>query len=411
MPEGRQLVDFSAPSVIQQAVGKSTGSVASLAQAFASANTPGNTIIVVCGVGNGTLPTITDTLGNTYVLAANIANGTALNIAIYFAVNSKPGANTVTVNNGGTTASIAVEIYEYFGFLNVVAAQPDVVATATGTSATAATAILSPVAGMAVCFVGVGVGTAAQTITPAAGFVNDSGQQNPTTPAGLFSFIAMSQFVDDIDNITPQATFTSEPWAIVGAVFHAAVASISGSVKISDGTNIGAVKAASTAPVAADPAQVVTLSPNQVARTNIILYATAAAAGATTVETAITLTKSAGTGATSSAASFVVTSGKRFRITSITFASRGNATATIQTTTFSLRLNTGGAVTTTSTPVLIAVRSATPATASAWDRFQVPIPAGYEILGDGTLQIGVTANATFVTNAPTWDVCITGFEY
>jgi hypothetical protein len=148
-----------------------------------------------------------------------------------------------------------------------------------------------------------------------------------------------------------------------------------------------------------------------VGRTAINLYATNAAAGATTVETAITLTKSAGTGATSTGTSFVVTSGKKFRITAITFAARGHATATIQATTFSLRMNTGGAVTTTSTPVLIQARVATPATASAWDRLSVPIPDGLEIAGDGTLQIGVTAVAVFTTNAPTWDVWITGYEY
>lgn len=146
-------------------------------------------------------------------------------------------------------------------------------------------------------------------------------------------------------------------------------------------------------------------------RTAVVFSATAAAAGATTVETAITLVKSAGTGATSSAASFVVTSGKRFRITSITVATRGNAVATAQATTFNLRINTGGAVTTSSTPIILSARCANAATANAYDRFSIPIPDGLEILGDGTLQIGITAAATFVTNAPTWDVLIAGFEY
>lgn len=146
-------------------------------------------------------------------------------------------------------------------------------------------------------------------------------------------------------------------------------------------------------------------------RTAINLYAAGVASGATGVETLITLTRSAGTGATTAAGTFVVTAGKTFRITSISFASRGNATATAQVTTFSLRMNTGGAVTAATTPVLLAVRSATPATALAWDRFVTQIPDGLEIAGTGTLQIGVSANAVFVTNAPTWDVWITGFEY
>src|SRR5690242_2566710 len=84
-------------------------------------------------------------------------------------------------------------------------------------------------------------------------------------------------------------------------------------------------------------------------RTFITLWASGAAAGTTGTETAITLTESAAPGAaTSSGASITVTNGKRFRITSITFASRGNATATAQVTTFSIRVNTAGATTTTS---------------------------------------------------------------
>lgn len=146
-------------------------------------------------------------------------------------------------------------------------------------------------------------------------------------------------------------------------------------------------------------------------RAAVNYYANAAAAGATGVETAITLTQSKGIGATSNAASFVISAGKRFRITAIALASRGHATATAQITTFALRVNPAGAVTTTSTPVILAVATATPATSSAWDRFQIPIPDGLEILGDGTLQFGLTANAVFVTNAPTWFAYIEGYEY
>jgi hypothetical protein len=59
----------------------------------------------------------------------------------------------------------------------------------------------------------------------------------------------------------------------------------------------------------------------------------------------------------------------------------------------------------------MAMRCATPQTANAWDRVLMAIPDGYEILGDGTLQFGITAAATYTTNAPTWDVTIVGFEY
>lgn len=146
-------------------------------------------------------------------------------------------------------------------------------------------------------------------------------------------------------------------------------------------------------------------------RTEIIYSATAIASGTTGTETAITMTKSVGTSATTSASSFAITAGKAYRITSITFASRGHNTATAQVTTFSFRINTSGAVTTSSTPIILKARTATPATANSWDRFTITLSDPIIIDGDGTLQFGVTANAVFVTNAPTWDVLITGYEY
>lgn len=139
--------------------------------------------------------------------------------------------------------------------------------------------------------------------------------------------------------------------------------------------------------------------------------ATAAAAGTTGTETAITLTKASGTGATSSAATFVIPTGKRFRITSITVGAVGNATGTAQSTVFNLRLNTAGAVTTSSTPIIASLRVATVATGGQQGSVSIYTPEGFEYLGDGTMQIGITAAATYTTNAPTWQVFITGYEY
>lgn len=51
---------------------------------------------------------------------------------------------------------------------------------------------------------------------------------------------------------------------LIGGIVLQAGAAIVGLFKISDGTNTAAVKAASTAPVAADPALVVSISPNSV---------------------------------------------------------------------------------------------------------------------------------------------------
>ena len=137
------------------------------------------------------------------------------------------------------------------------------------------------------------------------------------------------------------------------------------------------------------------------------------ASGTTTTETAITLTYANGIGAaTSTAASFTPTNGKTFRITSITFVTRGNTTATAEITVFSLRVNTGGAVT-TSSPINFSTVSGAAATGLAFDRFTLSVPDDgiLEIVGNGTIQWGITANAVFTTNAPTWDVLVTGYEF
>jgi hypothetical protein len=149
-------------------------------------------------------------------------------------------------------------------------------------------------------------------------------------------------------------------------------------------------------------------------RTLLQFYATAVASGTTGTETAISLAKAGvlGSAPAGAAASLTPTSGKRFRITSIMFASRGHATATAQVTTFTVRVNAAGGVATNSTGILLQARTATPATALAWDRFIMTFEDdGPELVGDGTLQFGVTANAVFTTNAPTWDVLITGYEF
>src|SRR5579884_852164 len=224
------------PAIVQSTNNKSSGSVASLAKAFASNNTQGNSIVVVCAVGNGTAPTISDTNSNTYTQVAQVANSTTLNVAVFFATNIVSGANTVTVNNGGTTASIAMEIYEVYGLLTQSSAQTTQTATNTGSSGTASTSAISPGSPNKYAFAGIGIGTAAQTITVGSGWTNDSGQQNPTTPAGLFSFVSMSQFLGGLGAVTPQATFTSEPWAIAVAFFKPVLYSVEGTVKLTDGT-------------------------------------------------------------------------------------------------------------------------------------------------------------------------------
>jgi hypothetical protein len=155
------------------------------------------------------------------------------------------------------------------------------------------------------------------------------------------------------------------------------------------------------------------IQPVNTTRTYLSYYANGVASGTTGTETAIAISRTTmdGTAAGTAANSQTPTSGKRFRITTITFGSRGNASGTAQVTNFSLRINSAGAVTTTSS-VALSAGTATPGTAQAWDRWFIDFGSdGPEIVGNGTLQWGVTANATYATNAPTWYVTITGYEY
>lgn len=144
----------------------------------------------------------------------------------------------------------------------------------------------------------------------------------------------------------------------------------------------------------------------------VTYWAAKAASGTTGTETAITLTRSRELQATGTGTSFVVgTMKKRWKITCITIGMTGNATGTIADTTFALRINTAGAVTTGSTPIIWQGHLATPATGGAYASQSFCFPNGLEVVGDGTAQFGATANSVFVTNAPTWDIVIDGYEY
>lgn len=146
-------------------------------------------------------------------------------------------------------------------------------------------------------------------------------------------------------------------------------------------------------------------------RVHVTYYVTASTVGATTAESALVFTKASATSATSSAYTFAITNGKTYRITNISIATLGNATPTAQSTIFNLRVNTAANCSAASTPVIWSSRSATPATASTWDRLIFDIPDGLQIAGTSTLQICASVNSTFTTNAPTADMIISGYEY
>jgi hypothetical protein len=225
---------INTPVIVQKANNISTGSVATLAKAFTNDNTAGNSIIVVCGVGNGTAPTVADSAGNTYTSAARAANSTTFETAIFFAVNITGGINTVTVTNAGTAASMGMEIYEVSGLLAQVTAQPDQSSTGTGTGTTASTSAITSSSPNSLVFLGVGVGTTAEAVTAVTGTswtVDDS--LDTTTPAGLYSFASLSQYQANPSPLIPQATIAaSKPWSAVSAVFKPVAMGIQGIVTI-----------------------------------------------------------------------------------------------------------------------------------------------------------------------------------
>lgn len=208
------------------------------------------------------------------------------------------------------------------------------------------------------------------------------------------------------ENTSGSLTNTTRGWDIpVGAFTHFRV-------RASTWTSGTAAVGISFQSMPYEPSPTVGLSGMFMGRTQKGWWANAVTAGTTATEAAVTLTTSSSPGAaTTTGSSFVIPAGKRFLINSIMFASRGNSTATAHTITFSLRVNTGGAVTTTS-PVIWTGFTGAGATALAWDRVgPFELPGGIEIVGDGTAQWGLTVNPTFVTNAPTYYAAISGFEY
>lgn len=251
---GNAGIPANIPVIVQKTNAASTGSVATLAKAFATPNTAGNTIIVVCGCGNGTAMTVADSLGNTYTQAVTKANSTTFEAAIFYSVGVLAGANTVTVTNAGATASMALEIYEVSGLLAQVVAQPDQSTSGTGSSATPTLSALAASSPNSLAFLGIAVGTAAQatSVTSGTNWTLDS-TQNTTTPAGLFSFGALSQYLGNMTAVIPTATIAgSEPFAAVSAIFKPVVLGVAGTVQIG-GYNYTRVTTAATTLVKTGP--------------------------------------------------------------------------------------------------------------------------------------------------------------
>lgn len=126
---------------------------------------------------------------------------------------------------------------------------------------------------------------------------------------------------------------------------------------------------------------------------------------AATTEGLITLTPQTDGANGTTGTSFVVTNGKRLKLTGLTVHTR-NAGAAVQAAIVNLRINNAGAVTTTSPLLASAVAGTGVATANASNGMTVPLDI--DILGDGTKQIGISQIGTATANNT---VTLHGYEY
>ncbi len=242
------------PAIVQKNKSVSTAGVASLTCAFSTNNAAGNSIIVSCGIGNGTTATVTDSAGNTYYNAVNGANGSTFSAQIFYATGIAAGANTITVTPSASV-SVAIEIYEVSGLIAQAANLLDLSASGSGTSATATAGNIASTSSNALAFMGVAVGTAAQAVSVTSGtfWALDSTQNVGGTPSGLFTFGALSQALGGVAPVAAKATLAgSEPYAVAVAAFKPVMLQVSGTLAIA-GYNYTRVTSAATTQVKTGP--------------------------------------------------------------------------------------------------------------------------------------------------------------
>lgn len=178
--------------------------------------------------------------------------------------------------------------------------------------------------------------------------------------------------------------------------------------RVTTGTATGALTlSAQTGGLPATPSVVIATP----ARTPVTISGVALAVGTSGTETLLTLAHERFPAAAVNATSYLVPAGRRLRIQNMVFTQVGNSTAAAATSIFRIRYNPAGAVTTTSAPILLPARLASPSQATSFQQLPVPIPEGFDITGDGVGQFGITVTTTWTLNAPTVDVLIVGYEY
>jgi len=164
----------------------------SVAVAYTAAQTAGNLNVVVVGWADSTatVNSVTDSNKNSYTLAVGPTMQGGASQSIYYAKNIVAGVNTVTVTFNGAASYPDIRILEYSGLDTV--SPVDVVASASGSSATSSTAAVTTTNANDLIFAANDVAT--YTTGPGTGFTSriitqdgDIAQDRIVTATGSYS--------------------------------------------------------------------------------------------------------------------------------------------------------------------------------------------------------------------------------
>lgn len=219
------------PVIVQKAHNNVGGTSVKTLSTTLSSTRAGDSLVVGVGagevVGSNIVLTVTDTNSDVCNLIVTQAISTTFAGSLYHCPNITAGNTAATVTFSGSSSAnttIATQVWE-------VAVPPGMALLFTADQFSAGTATsTTPSSGFAgaglpneLAFGVFGVGTGAQTVTIAGTgtWLNDSGQINPTSASGLFSFVGVSQQLSIPQNVTAAGAITSEPWVAVVATFKA----------------------------------------------------------------------------------------------------------------------------------------------------------------------------------------------
>lgn len=216
------------PAIIQSGHSVSGSAGTTLTFAFGSSTAKNNSLVCAAGSGSSGSLSMTDTQSNTFTRAVTVSQSTTQQAAVFYAVNTAGGADTVTLT--GTSSAMGLECYEVSGLLNQTPNVVDVTSTGTNAGSTGpATSSVTPYASND--FALAVVGAAGGTITAGTGWTLDSTSLAPTG-GNLVSFGAESQMLSTQGAVTGAFTLgTSNAWAISVALFKITALPVSGTVQ------------------------------------------------------------------------------------------------------------------------------------------------------------------------------------